>query len=514
MSGSSASSRTSASERCRHRRGACAAAAALAAWTLPAIAILAAWAHGRPPGGTAPPPGGAAVAGTLQSAGLGAGIGLALAAAALWASHRRGPAAAAWLAPLALALLAMPPVATLVWLQAHTPFAALPPALQAGLVIGLHGMAVPGILLALGARALPADQRIALHQVPSLPVRVRHVVWPHMRPYAIAGFLVLFALAASDTVTAPAAGLRTAAEAYLLGLALDPSPAGSIGAAVPLLVPAGAAALALAVALSRGLDATGASGAAAPGEPPAAPVGRAAASRTVAAIACVLASGGALHLFSPDAAPVLPGAGRLLSGIATSFLGAVVATAIGYALVAGACRRGGTGAPLAGALATAFLLPAATWAACAAYVSSHMLPQALALSPLAITLAHAARLLPFVLLALLVHASMAGWRRRAAVAASLRLPAVRAWRHIDLPLDAPALLAIVAVGTALAASSVDIPLLTAPPGSDPPVVRIYNLLHYGDLDAAAALGLGYGLMAAGLALLVAAAALGMRDAHR
>jgi iron(III) transport system permease protein len=121
-------------------------------------------------------------------------------------------------------------------------------------------------------------------------------------------------------------------------------------------------------------------------------------------------------------------------------------------------------------------------------------------TPLALVLAHAARLLPFA-----AFAAAAQVRRidpRLLEAASLH--DVGAWRRfwrVRLPLMVPAAAVAWLVVFVFSLGELGVSLLVVPPGQATLPIRVYNLMHYGATDTVAALCLvALGLAGASAAL--------------
>ena len=78
-----------------------------------------------------------------------------------------------------------------------------------------------------------------------------------------------------------------------------------------------------------------------------------------------------------------------------------------------------------------------------------------------------------------------------------------AWRYVHGPAYAPAILAAWVIGVGLSLAELTCTVLTVPPGVEPVILRLYNLMHYGDERGVMILALAQGatvalLMAAGL----------------
>lgn len=119
-----------------------------------------------------------------------------------------------------------------------------------------------------------------------------------------------------------------------------------------------------------------------------------------------------------------------------------------------------------------------------------------------LVLAHTLRVLPFATWLLLAARDA----QPAAPREQLQLLGARgrvAWAHILLPAARPALLAAFMLGCGLSLAELTATVLTVPPGAETVILRLYNLLHYGDQRGVMTLALAQGLTVAagaGLAL--------------
>jgi len=110
--------------------------------------------------------------------------------------------------------------------------------------------------------------------------------------------------------------------------------------------------------------------------------------------------------------------------------------------------------------------------------------------PAIMVLGVAAQLLPFAVLALAVarRAQPETWED---AAAANGLPPGRAWVRITLPALLPALAAVWSLGFVLSSRSLDVLLVTEPPGYTPLAVRLFSLMHYGPRADVAVLALAH-----------------------
>ena len=121
-----------------------------------------------------------------------------------------------------------------------------------------------------------------------------------------------------------------------------------------------------------------------------------------------------------------------------------------------------------------------------------------------LVLAHAVRVLPFaawVLLALRDAQPRAPDEQLRALGA-FGWPAMR---HVHLPAAGPGLAAAFVLCAGLSLAELTATVLTVPPGMETVILRLYNLLHYGDQRGVMMLALVQGLtVAGGIALALAA----------
>ncbi len=124
-----------------------------------------------------------------------------------------------------------------------------------------------------------------------------------------------------------------------------------------------------------------------------------------------------------------------------------------------------------------------------------------ALSPSApLVLAHTLRALPF---ATWIFLALRHARAPAALEqlALLGPPTAAAWWHIHGPATLPGLRLAFALSVGLSLAELTTTVLTVPPGMETVILRLYNLLHYGDQQAVAMLALVQATSVAGLMML-------------
>jgi iron(III) transport system permease protein len=390
------------------------------------------------------------------------------------------PAAAALahaprLAPLIFAPLALPPVvAASAWMGLRLP---APGAFSCGAILAATLWPLPALLGWAALRRVPRAEieAAALHGAPLL-----RVVWPHARPAVAAGALLVFLLAASEfTVPAafaiPTVGTRVYEHLYAFNVRE------AAATSLPLLALAGAAAVAL-----RRVPAFPRPGAPAAFLEPAAS----------AAVKGVALAASALTALAPAAAFAwtlkTPAAyGRAMATDGEGLLwGAFFAGATAAVLTAWASAARGRSrleplwvaslvlpgmVPALGVLALG--LPAGSgwlfvWALAARFAAVAWLPARDAVEP-----------------AQLEAAALAGLSRG------------RIWRRVVLPAVWPRAAAAGAAVFALALGEVGPAVLLAPPGRQTGVQRLFNALHYGYDNTAAALALSLVAGAAALAWL-------------
>ncbi len=316
------------------------------------------------------------------------------------------------------------------------------------------------------------------------------------------------ALVFGESELPPLLGVHVYAEEFLSQVALEPSASVAAALGWPLM----AVALGCAVALA-GLPRLRASaaGAVAMGwigqwafAGPALRRGVSAAALMVAALPLVLLGWGTAQ--ATGRWPAHAGA-ALASSLWVAAAASALACLWGWALSAWASRAGGVVVPvLNAALWVMMLWPSAlTGIALAGWG----LPEELgAATPL--VLAHAWRVLPF-----------AAWVLLALRDAQPRGPAEQLWlmgaprwaalRHVLLPATRPALVAAFVLCAGLSLAELTATVLTVPAGMETVILRLYNLLHYGDQRGVMMLALVQGLTVAA-AVAAALVLLGRRRA--
>lgn len=188
-------------------------------------------------------------------------------------------------------------------------------------------------------------------------------------------------------------------------------------------------------------------------------------------------------------------------------LAAALACAWGLALAEAAVRSG----PLVTAALNLLLLLLLLWPSALtglAIAGSGWAEHAGVAAPL--ILAHTLRVLPlaaWLLLALRQARPAAGVEQLRVLGA----PALSAWRQVHLPAAAPGVLAAFVLAAGLSLAELTATVLTVPPGMETVILRLYNLLHYGDQRGVMMLALAQGL-AVSLAVAVALGLLGRRRA--
>ncbi|MBL8350369.1 MAG: hypothetical protein JNL87_08625 [Burkholderiaceae bacterium] len=173
---------------------------------------------------------------------------------------------------------------------------------------------------------------------------------------------------------------------------------------------------------------------------------------------------------------------------------AALACLWGLALAEGAVRAG----PRVAAALNLVLLLMLLWPSALtglAIAGSGFADRAGAAAPL--ILSHTLRVLPFaswVLLALRQVRPTSGLDQLRL----LGVPARSAWWHVHLPASAPGLLAAFVLAAGLSLAELSATVLTVPPGMETAILRLYNLLHYGDQRGVMMLALAQALAVAGL----------------
>lgn len=304
------------------------------------------------------------------------------------------------------------------------------------------------------------------------------------------------ALSFGESELPPLVGVHVYAEEFLAQVALEPSAAVATALGWPLMAVALAAALLLArVPRLRANDA----GALRPGwighwvhAPPAAAQALRWGALAVAACPLLLLTWG--WVSATGRWPANAGA-ALGSSLGLAGLSAALACAWGGALAAAAHAAG---RPVVGVLNVllwlAMLWPSAlTGIALAGSQVATVLGDA---APL--VLAHTLRVLPFATWLLLAARDA----QPAAPREQLHLLGAHgpaAWTRVLLPAARPALLAAFMLGCGLSLAELTATVLTVPPGVETVILRLYNLLHYGDQRGVMTLALAQGLTVAAVA---------------
>lgn len=192
----------------------------------------------------------------------------------------------------------------------------------------------------------------------------------------------------------------------------------------------------------------------------------------------------------------------LFSSLWVAVLSALLATAWAWALAGWAVRAGGLAVAALNALLWLMMLwpSALTGIALAGWNAPAW---AGAAAPL--VLAHALRVLPFAAWVLLALRDA----QPRSPGEQLQLLGARGWtalRHVHLPAARPGLVAAFMLCAGLSLAELTATVLTVPPGMETVILRLYNLLHYGDQRGVMMLALVQGLVVAlgvtaGLALL-------------
>ena len=190
----------------------------------------------------------------------------------------------------------------------------------------------------------------------------------------------------------------------------------------------------------------------------------------------------------------------LFSSLWVATLSALLACAWAWALASVAARAGGSSVPALNAMLWLMMLWPSALTGIA--VAGWGVPDwAGAATPL--VLAHALRVLPFAAWVLLAM------RDAQPRAPGEQLHTMGAWglpalRHVHLPAAWPGLAAAFVLCAGLSLAELTATVLTVPPGMETVILRLYNLLHYGDQRGVMMLALVQGLMVAtGVALALA-----------
>ncbi len=188
------------------------------------------------------------------------------------------------------------------------------------------------------------------------------------------------------------------------------------------------------------------------------------------------------------------------SSIWVAVISALLAVAWGWMLSELASRSGKMAGRVIGVLAWLLMLWPSALTALA--IGGLGIPDA-AGSATPLVLAHTLRLLPFstwILLALRELQPLAPKEQLRVIGAR----GWKAWRHVALPAAAPGLLTALTICVGLSLAELTATVLTVPAGMETVVLRLYNLLHYGDERGVMTLALLQGLLVAGVALALAA----------
>jgi ABC-type Fe3+ transport system permease subunit len=180
----------------------------------------------------------------------------------------------------------------------------------------------------------------------------------------------------------------------------------------------------------------------------------------------------------------------LVNSLWVAALAALVACLWGWALANWATQAGGWAVPALNALLWVMMLwpSALTGIALAGWSAPDW---AGAATPL--VLAHAMRVLPFAAWVLLALRDA----QPPGPAEQLRMLGARSWptlRHVHLPAAWPGLIAAFMLCAGLSLAELTATVLTVPPGMETVILRLYNLLHYGDQRGVMMLALVQGLM--------------------
>ncbi len=437
---------------------------------------------------------------------------LATAVAALWALALLMPQGRAWRMALSALLVASFCFGTVVHLLA---WRAVFPVVSGGLA----GWALAVVTLALRyaplAAALLATGLASLERAEldtALCTGGARALWAvaRRRLLRLAGMALaaVGALVFSESELPPLLGVHVYAEEFLSQVALEPSTSVAAALGWPLMAVALLCAVLLA-GLPR-LRAT-AAGAVSLGwighwaQPPVwlrscLP----ATALALAALPLLLLAWGSLQ--STGRWPAHAGA-ALFSSLWVAGLSALLACAWAWGLASAAVRAGSVVVPMLNVLLWVMMLwpSALTGIALAGWSAPDWADPA---APL--VLAHALRVLPFAAWVLLVFREV---QPRAPVE-QLRALGARGWpalRHVHLPAALPGLTAAFLLCGGLSLAELTATVLTVPPGMETVILRLYNLLHYGDQRGVMLLALVQGLTVA-LGIMLALVFWGRRDA--
>lgn len=200
-------------------------------------------------------------------------------------------------------------------------------------------------------------------------------------------------------------------------------------------------------------------------------------------------------------------AAALFNSVWVAGLSALVACLWGWALASWAVRAGGWAVPALNALLWVMMLwpSALTGIALAGWGAPDW---AGAATPL--VLAHALRVLPFAAWVLLALRDA----QPRSPGEQLLMLGTNSWsasRYVHLPAAWPGLIAAFMLCAGLSLAELTATVLTVPPGMETVILRLYNLLHYGDQRGVMMLALVQGLSVS-LAVAVAIGLLGRRRA--
>lgn len=370
----------------------------------------------------------------------------------------------------------------------------------AALVLGLRYAPLAALLLTAGLATLErAELETALVSGGSRALwrvaRARLVRLAGMSLAAVA------ALVFGESELPPLVGVHVYAEEFLSQVALEPDPHLAAALGWPLM----AVALASAVLLaglprlqpgSRGAVRTGWLGEWVHA-PVAVRLSLPALAFAAAALPLLLLAAGSLQASGRMPAHATE---ALFSSVAVAAGAALLATLWGWAL-AGAAARAGAQRGFNLLAWIAMLWPSALTGLA---IAAAGLPDGLG-SATPLVLAHALRLLPFAawLLLALQDAQAPGPREQLRV---LGTRGLTAWRHVALPAALPGLAAAFALGVGLSLAELTATVLTVPAGMETVILRLYNLLHYGDQRGVMVLALMQGGVVALLVAVAAAAA--------
>lgn len=197
----------------------------------------------------------------------------------------------------------------------------------------------------------------------------------------------------------------------------------------------------------------------------------------------------------------------LFNSVWVAALSALLACLWGWALASWAVRAGGWAVPALNTLLWVMMLwpSALTGIALAGWGAPDWAPAAMPL-----VLAHVLRVLPFAAWVLLALRD-AQPRSPGEQVQVLGAHSWTALRHVHLPAARPALLGAFALCMGLSLAELTATVLTVPPGIETVILRLYNLLHYGDQRGVMMLALVQGLSVS-LAVAATMALLGRRRA--